>query len=121
MRVRIGLALLLGIAGCASQPATYIDAEGKERPCTSDTVVLEFTILEDGSVIDPEVVRSAADGMFDESALRAIKRWKFKPKMVHGVAVTRRASLPIEFSPPGCDGKNRASTTAMPFEQTLEK
>lgn len=71
--------------------------------CIAGIVNLEFTILEDGSVEDPTVVSSDPPRLFDRSALRAILRWKFKPRIVDGRPVARRATLPLEFAKPeGC-------------------
>lgn len=61
-------------------------------------VTIEFTILKDGSVADPVVVTSAPPKVFDRSALRAIRLWKFRPKQTKGEMVTRRAIQNIRFS-----------------------
>lgn len=60
-------------------------------------VEVEFTITETGSVIDPVVVRSRPPRVFDREAIRAIQRWKFKPRVVNGQPVARRATQVIEF------------------------
>lgn len=71
--------------------------------CIPGVVNLEFTILEDGSVEAPTVVSSDPPRLFDRAALRAILRWKFKPRIVDGRPVARRATLPLEFQKPeGC-------------------
>ena len=71
--------------------------------CIGGIVNLRFTILEDGSVEDPSVVSSDPPRLFDRSALRAIIRWKFKPRIVDGRPVAREATLPLEFKKPeGC-------------------
>lgn len=71
--------------------------------CVGGVVNLEFTILEDGSVEDPKVLSADPPRLFDRSALRAILRWKFKPRVVDGRPVKRRATLPLEFNQPeGC-------------------
>jgi len=36
--------------------------------------------------------------LFDEAALRAIERWKFRPKIVDGTPVEQRAKQTIEFT-----------------------
>ncbi|HSG66268.1 MAG TPA: energy transducer TonB [Gammaproteobacteria bacterium] len=66
--------------------------EGKEG-----WVRVEFTILADGSVTDPEVLESEPPRLFDRNALRAILRWKFKPRIVDGQPVARRAVQRIDF------------------------
>jgi periplasmic protein TonB len=60
-------------------------------------VLVEFTILGDGSVTDPVVRESEPAHLFDREAMRAILKWKFKPRIVDGVAVSRRAVQRIDF------------------------
>ena len=52
-------------------------------------VELEFTISEAGTVKDAKVTGAKPRGVFDRAALRAIKKWKYNPKLVDGVAVER--------------------------------
>jgi protein TonB len=52
-------------------------------------VELEFTISAQGTVKDAKVLRSKPKGVFDRSALRAVKKWKYNPKIEDGVAVER--------------------------------
>ena len=61
-------------------------------------VKVEFTIRTDGSVTDATVVAAQPPGVFDEAALTAIAKWKFKGKSVDGVAVTQRAVKQISFN-----------------------
>jgi len=61
-------------------------------------VTIEFTITETGSVRNPRVIDSSPPRVFDREAIRAILRWKFKPRVVEGVAVERRATQTIEFN-----------------------
>ncbi|MDT8448617.1 MAG: energy transducer TonB [Wenzhouxiangellaceae bacterium] len=61
-------------------------------------VTIEFTITETGSVKDPRVIDSKPPRVFDREAIRAILRWKFKPRVIDGVAVERRATQTIDFS-----------------------
>jgi len=60
-------------------------------------VTIEFTITETGSVRNPRVIESKPPRVFDREAIRAILRWKFKPRVVDGVAVERQATQTIEF------------------------
>ncbi len=64
---------------------------------TEGWVEVEFTILPDGSVADVEVIASEPARLFDRNAVRAILRWKFKPRIVEGEAVSRRATQRIDF------------------------
>jgi len=61
-------------------------------------VTIQFTITETGSVRDPRVIDSKPPRVFDREAIRAILRWKFKPRVVDGVAIARQATQTIEFS-----------------------
>ena len=60
-------------------------------------VKVRFTVEADGSVSSPKVVESKPPRVFDSSALRAIKKWKFKPKVVNGIAVSQDGTQIIEF------------------------
>ena len=60
-------------------------------------VKVRFTVEPDGSVSSPKVVESKPPRVFDSSALRAIKKWKFKPKVVNGIAVSQDGTQIIEF------------------------
>ena len=61
-------------------------------------VKLEFTITEEGDVRDPQVVDAQPSRVFNREALRAILKWKFKPRVVEGAAVERRATQVIDFA-----------------------
>jgi protein TonB len=60
-------------------------------------VKVEFTIQTDGSVDNAVVVASEPENIFDDAALTAIGKWKFKEKMVNGVAVSQRAVQKLQF------------------------
>ncbi len=60
-------------------------------------VKVEFTITAIGTVKDPKVIEAEPSRVFDREAIRAILKWKFKPRVVDGVAVDRRATQIIEF------------------------
>ncbi|MFU8787857.1 MAG: TonB family protein [Methylobacter sp.] len=60
-------------------------------------VKIEFTITKDGAVTDAVVVEAEPAEIFDEAALQAISKWKFKGKIVDGVAVTQRAVQTLQF------------------------
>ena len=52
-------------------------------------VRVEFTITTRGTVRNARVLEASPKGIFEHAALRAISRWKFKPKLVNGLAVER--------------------------------
>lgn len=60
-------------------------------------VKMEVVINPDGSVNDIKVVEALPPRMFDTAAMNAMKQWKFRPKLVNGVAVSQRAQQIIEF------------------------
>jgi protein TonB len=67
-------------------------------------VKVEFTITETGTVKDPEVIAAEPARIFNREAIRAILKWKFKPRVIDGVAVERRATQVIEFSLDDAEG-----------------
>jgi len=52
-------------------------------------VVMEFTITETGTVTNIKVVEANPPGMFDRAAIKAMEKWKYKPKIVDGKPVSR--------------------------------
>ena len=60
-------------------------------------VKLEFTITKEGTVKDIRVVEAHPRGIFDQAAMRAISRWKFKPLIIEGTPVEQRAIQVLEF------------------------
>jgi protein TonB len=60
-------------------------------------VKVQFIITASGKVKSPFVVSSKPSGVFDKAALKAIRRWKFKAKIVNGQAVAQRAVQTIKF------------------------
>ncbi len=61
-------------------------------------VVVEVTIGADGSVKDVHVLQSEPKRMFDRNVIRAVLKWKFKPRIINGVAVERKAIQMLEFT-----------------------
>lgn len=59
-------------------------------------VFLQFVVAEDGSVINPIVIRGIGAGC-DEAALAALKSSKFRPGKQHGINVAVKMSLPVTF------------------------
>ena len=61
-------------------------------------VKVEFIITAIGTVKDPRVIDASPRRIFNREAIRAILKWKFKPRVVDGVAVDRPATQIIDFS-----------------------
>ncbi len=50
-------------------------------------VIVEFTVTEYGGTDAIKVVEAVPASVFDQSAIRAVRRWKYKPRVLNGVAV----------------------------------
>ncbi|WP_221799107.1 energy transducer TonB [Oceanobacter mangrovi] len=50
-------------------------------------VVVEFTVTTLGTVTNPVVIEAAPPSIFDREALAAVKKFKYKPKIVNGKPV----------------------------------
>jgi protein TonB len=61
-------------------------------------VIVEVIIAADGSVARAVVVESVPRRLFDRNVIRAVLKWKFKPRIINGVAVERRAIQRLDFS-----------------------
>jgi len=60
-------------------------------------VTLEFEIEPDGSVSAPRIVASEPANIFNQAALRAITRWKFKPTVIDGKPVRDTGRFTLRF------------------------
>ncbi|MCP4987077.1 MAG: energy transducer TonB [Colwellia sp.] len=59
-------------------------------------VILSFTINEVGGVEEVKVIEAKPKRVFDKEAKRALKKWKYKPKVVDGKA-QRRPGLTVQL------------------------
>ena len=64
----------------------------------SGTVVVEATIDQRGSVADARIARSS--GIFNQSAIDAVRQWQFEPTTVNGVPVQVTITVTVQFTPP---------------------
>ncbi len=60
-------------------------------------VKIEVIVSATGTVTSANVIGEQPPGIFDEAALDATKKCKFKPKIVNGIAVTQRGSKVSRF------------------------
>jgi protein TonB len=60
-------------------------------------VRVEFDVTATGTVEHVEVIESEPPGVFDKAAIRAVSRWRFKPRMVNGRAVAGKAIQIVDF------------------------
>ena len=47
-------------------------------------VVIRFTVDELGRIVDPEIVEAMPAGFFNRSALEAVRRFKYRPRVLNG-------------------------------------
>ena len=81
-------------------PIVRIDPQWPRRALEEGVegfVRVEVLIGVDGATQDVRVVDSEPGGLFVRNAVRAVRRWKFKPRIVDGVAVERWAVTTIKF------------------------
>ena len=50
-------------------------------------VIVEFVVTKNGSVRDPKVIQAEPAGIFDRAAVDAALKFKYKPRVVDGVAM----------------------------------
>jgi protein TonB len=84
----------LGAVGSDSDivPLVRVDPEYPPRARQQGIegwVDVEFTISPVGTVENARVIGSSPPYVFDRSALKAVRRWRYNPRMERGVAVAR--------------------------------
>ena len=63
-------------------------------------VLIEFTISKSGSVKDAKVIAYEPSTIFNKAALKAVRQWKYNPKIVNGKAVEQtgmRIAIPFRM------------------------
>ena len=117
----------MGASGAGLEAATAAvskakrkaDAVAKPQPVRDDMVVksvtpeypakaqrrrvegyvdLHFTTNETGEVVDVSVAKAEPVEVFDEAAIRALKKWKFKPLIIDGEPTSQRLALRMRFA-----------------------
>ena len=61
-------------------------------------VLIEFSISRSGAVMSPRIVASEPSSIFDEAALKAIRQWRYSPRIEKGVPVEQhglRIAIPF--------------------------
>ncbi|MDE5663014.1 MAG: M56 family metallopeptidase [Muribaculaceae bacterium] len=84
--------------GWLAKNIEYPDMPAADMPKETVRVVVKFVVDTDGSIIDPEIMRSGGAD-FDANALKAIKgmpRWN--PGMNEGVPVATSIVIPVNFA-----------------------
>ena len=60
-------------------------------------VKVEFTVDKQGAIINPSVVNAKPAGIFEDEALKAISKYRYKPKYINFQAVEQTGTETIEF------------------------
>jgi TonB family protein len=89
----LGLAVI-GLFGCASgdRPLQLVSGTGAVYPPDARAngiegyVVVRYDVAADGRVHNARVVDAQPAGTFDEAALQAVSRWRFRPPQRNGEA-----------------------------------
>jgi protein TonB len=72
--------------------------KASNRGITKCWVKFKFTLTAQGFVKNPRVIDSKPKKICNKSAMRAFKRWKFKPRSVAGKAIESHGeTIPISF------------------------
>jgi len=67
-----------------------------KRDGVSGVVTVKCTIDEKGNVTDTRVEKTTNDA-FDEAAVAAVRKWRFKPAQQDGAPVATKVTIPIKF------------------------
>jgi protein TonB len=92
--VELGKATSLGAGGGDSDVVPLVRVDPQYPPKARQRriegwVEIEFTIGPAGTVENPKVIGAYPPTVFEQAALRAVRRWRYNPKVVDGVAVKR--------------------------------
>jgi TonB family protein len=76
--------------------AAYPESARKRR--IEGWVELAFTIQPNGSVEAVEVQNASPSDVFDDSAIRAVRQWRYEPVTRNGVPIPQRAMIRVKFT-----------------------
>jgi protein TonB len=60
--------------------------------------IIRVEVSADGRPLSTSIARSSGYGVLDQSALRAVKSWRFQPRTVSGIPTTGTVEVPVNFS-----------------------
>lgn len=97
-----GPALAAPVADREAVPIVRVAPRYPERAARrgiEGRVLIGFTITETGEVEDPVVLEAHPSGIFDRAALRAVRKFRFRPRLEDGVPVSQPDQrISIEFA-----------------------
>ncbi|MEM7413566.1 MAG: energy transducer TonB [Myxococcota bacterium] len=62
-------------------------------------VTVEFWVTKTGSVRDPVIIAARPKRVFNQAALKGVRRWKYNPKIVNGEPIETKERFTLEFRP----------------------
>jgi len=77
------------------QPPQYPHKAARRR--IEGWVRVSFRVTETGTVEDVVILDSEPPGVFEQEAVKAVYRWRFKPRLVNGQAIAGRAEQVVDF------------------------
>ena len=87
-------------------------------------VLVEFTVAPNGRVENAEVVQSEPAGVFDQAALDAVAKFRYKPRVEDGVAVAShgiRNRITFELPDDGATGASVVPNLDAPLMEKLQE
>jgi TonB family protein len=101
-------------AGAVAPPAGLVSAStltqthyvspryptGAQQTRVGGWVDVQFTVTAEGAVADASIVGAQPVGVFERSALDAVRRWRYRPLIQDGHAVSERARVRVLFEAP---------------------
>jgi protein TonB len=84
-------------------PADYPDDAARKG--IEGAVDLSFVVSPSGEVQDVTVVHAEPSAVFNHAAVSAVRRWKYQPRTVNGVAVEGHVQLRMTFK---LDGQSKS-------------
>ena len=79
-----------------NNPAPFYPPEARKMG-QQGTVTLSVLVNAEGTVETLAVKDGSGHVLLDQSAMRAVKRWHFKPATVAGIPVSSQVEVPVEF------------------------
>ena len=77
--------------------------------------MMQFTVTEEGSIKDPEVLWSQPPGVFDRAALKSALQYRYSPQIKEGLPIEvsnvktivvfkiQSSEKDMYYTPPGCE------------------
>ncbi|PSW72295.1 energy transducer TonB [Photobacterium sp. GB-50] len=81
----------------ATKPSAVKYPQLAKRRGIEGTVLVEVLIAKDGHQVKQKLVKSSGANVLDDAALKAIKKWRFSPHIVDGIAIAHRVQIPVRF------------------------